>query len=382
MLRAFLRCEISESHFVPSTGYGYNDRGRDKLDELYAAIFNTEDALVRYNFVSGTHTLTTALFGVLRPGDKFLSVTGVPYDTMVSVIGNNKIDTGSLKNFNIDFDYIDWNEDEKLYFEILKNKMSADFKVVYIQRSRGYTLRKSLSVKEIGKIISFVKNINPKTIVIVDNCYGEFVETNEPSDVGADLTVGSLIKNPGGGIAPSGGYIVGKQEYVEQCAYRLTSPGIGKEAGASLGHNREIFMGVYNAPKAVAEALKTAVFAADIFSNLGFEVYPTSAEPRHDIVQSVVLRSGELLVDFCRGIQSGSPIDSFVTPEPWSMPGYDSDVIMAAGTFISGSSLELSADGPMREPYPVWVQGGTNFYTAKIGVLKAAENIISKRTNI
>ena len=380
VLKAFIDLGVSESHFGMTTGYGYDDRGREKLDEVFAQIFGAEDALVRANFVSGTHALTTALFGVLRPGDKVLSVTGKLYDTIMGVVDSGNKDFGSLKDFNIDFDYIDYDENEFDYYRKISEKLSENFKVVYIQRSRGYTLRNSLSVEKIRGIIGTIKKFAPDSIVMVDNCYGEFVEKIEPSEVGADLIVGSLIKNPGGGIAPTGGYIAGKKKYVEMCSYRLTAPGIGKEVGATLGVNRELFMGIFNAPHAVAEALKTAVFAAALFEMLGFEVYPKYSEIRHDIVQSIVLRSGEALVKFCQGIQSGSPIDSFVTPEPWDMPGYESQVVMAAGTFISGSSIELSADGPMREPYPVWVQGGTNFYASKIGILKAAQKILFSGT--
>lgn len=380
VLKAFLKCGVSESHFGSTTGYGYDDRGREKIDEVFAEIFGAAEALVRANFVSGTHALTTALFGVLRPGDKFVSVTGKPYDTIMGVIDSSENNFGSLKDFGIEFEYIDFSENADDYHKRIRQKLLEKFKVVYIQRSRGYTLRSSLSTEQIKEIIDLVKSISPESIVIVDNCYGEFVEKLEPSDVGADITVGSLIKNPGGGIAPTGGYIVGDKKCVEMCAYRLTAPGIGKEVGATLGVNREIFMGIFGASHAVSESLKTAVYTAALFELLGFDVYPKYSEARHDIVQSIVLRSGEALVKFCEGIQSGSPVDSFVAPRPWDMPGYDNKVVMAAGTFISGSSIELSADGPMREPYPVWVQGGTNFYAAKIGILKAAEKILSSGT--
>ena len=361
-----------------STGYGYNDRGRDKLDEVYAKIFGAEDALVRSSIVSGTHALTVALFGVLRPFDKALSVTGKPYDTLNDVI-NSKNNFGSLHDFKIDFDYTEYDKNDKIYFRNIKNKMNSEkYKVIYIQRSRGYTLRDSLSVAKIKKIISCVKEIDPNVIVMVDNCYGEFTEKEEPTEVGANLIIGSLIKNPGGGIAPTGGYIAGEKQLIEKCACRLTCPGIGKEIGATLGINREFFMGIYNAPHAVSEALKTAIFTAAIFEIMGYEVFPKYNDDRCDIVQSVVLRSPEALIDFCRGIQQGSPIDSFVLPEPWSMPGYDDQVIMAAGAFTLGSSIELSADGPLRDPYAVWVQGGLNFYTAQIGILFAAEKIINQ----
>lgn len=376
VLDSFIKCKISESHFVSTTGYGYNDRGREKLDELFSSIFKSEDAIVRHNFVSGTHTLSTALFGILRPGDSFLSVTGKPYDTLEDVICSNK-NLGSLKDFGIKFDCIEYSDNKEEYFKNIKEKIiSNKFKMVYIQRSRGYSLRDSLGVFQIKEIISFVKNIDPKIVVMVDNCYGEFVEKEEPSECGADLIAGSLIKNPGGAISSTGGYIVGKKDLIEQCANRLTAPGIGKEIGANLGLNREIFMGIFNAPNVVGESLKSAVFASALFEILGYEVYPKYYEERHDIVQSVVLNSPKNLINFCKGIQEGSPVDSFVSPEPWGMPGYESQVIMAAGTFISGASIELSADGPLRVPYVAWMQGGVNFYASKIGIMKAAERVI------
>lgn len=376
VLKSFIKNEISESHFVETTGYGYNDRGREKLDKVFADIFECEDALVRHNFVSGTHTLSTALFGILRPKDKVLCVTGIPYDTLSNVINSKGKNYGSLNDFDIDFEYIDYNKNEDIYFKNIKNKLLKNkYKLLYIQRSRGYTLRDSLSSKKIGKIIEFAKSIDNKIITMVDNCYGEFAEKHEPTHFGADLIAGSLIKNPGGGIAVSGGYIVGKKKFVEQCAYRLTAPGIGKEIGANFGVNRSLFMGILNAPHVVAEAKKTAVFAAALFNILGYEVYPKYDETRCDIVQSIVLQKPESLINFCKGIQSASPIDSFVSPEPWNMPGYANKIIMAAGTFISGSSIELSADGPLKNPYTVWVQGGTNFYCSKLGIMNAAENV-------
>ncbi len=377
VLKSFMECEISESHFNGTTGYGYNDRGREKLEELFSNIFKTEDALVRHNFVSGTHTLTTALFGILRPGDSFLGVTGKPYDTLEDVIGSPDKNQGSLYNFGINFEYIDFEKDKEKYFNSIKVKLlKKKFKMVYIQRSRGYSLRDSLSVLQIKDIVSFVKNIDSEIIVMVDNCYGEFVEKQEPSEVGADLIAGSLIKNPGGAISPTGGYIAGRKDLIDLCSYRLTAPGIGKEVGATIGTNRELFMGIFNAPNVVAESLKTAVFASALFESLGYEVYPKFNENRCDIVQSIVLENPQNLINFCKGIQEGSPVDSFVSPEPWEMPGYESKVIMAAGTFISGSSIELSADGPLREPYTVWLQGGINFYASKIGIMKAAQRIL------
>ncbi len=379
VLKAFIESNVSESHFVPTTGYGYNDRGREKLDEVYSRIFRTEDALVRYSFASGTHALSTALFGILRPGDKVLSVTGKPYDTMKDVIGDSQRDIGSLKNFGVDFEYIDFEFESKEYFEIIKSKLKNKFKAVYIQRSRGYSLRRSLSAEDIGKLIESVKKINPEVITIVDNCYGEFVEVKEPSEYGADLIVGSLIKNPGGGISLSGGYIAGKKHLIELCANRFTAPGIGKEIGASVAGLRDLFMGIYNAPQAVSNALKTATFASALFEILGYEVSPKYTDKRCDIVQSITLKEPSSLIEFCRGIQEKSPIDSFVTPEPWDMPGYEDKVIMAAGNFISGSSIELSADGPLRDPYVVWMQGGTCFYTSKIGIMNAAQKVVNTK---
>lgn len=377
VLEAFTACGVSESHFNQTSGYGYNDRGREKLDELFSHIFRAEDALVRADFVSGTHALSTCLFGVLRPGDKILSVSGVPYDTMKDVIeGEN---CGSLAEFGVKFEYMDLSEDKDAYFGGIRSKLQEGFKAVYIQRSRGYSLRKSLLPSEIGQIADFVKSIDPNIIVIVDNCYGEFVDLKEPLEYGADLIVGSLIKNPGGGVANRGGYIAGKKELIELCSYRLTAPGIGKEIGANPYGLKDIFMGIYNAPMVVAEALKTAVFTSKAFEILGYEVFPKFDEVRADIVQSVVLGSEKDMVFFCKGIQKGSPIDSFVSPEPWDMPGYESKVVMAAGNFISGSSIELSADGPIRSPYAVWLQGGTNFYCAKIGIMQAIEEILKNK---
>lgn len=344
---------------------------------LFADIFKTEDAIVRHNFVSGTHAIATLLFGILRPGDKFLSVTGKLYDTLSEVI-KSKSGAGALSDYNIEFNYLDYEKNEDLYFESIKKELlSKNYKMVYIQRSRGYSLRDSLGVDKIGEIISFVKDIKSEIITVVDNCYGEFVEIKEPTEVGADLIVGSLIKNPGGGIAPTGGYIAGKKELIEMCAFRLTAPGIGREIGANLGVNRELFMGIYSAPSVVGEALKIAVFSAALFEKMGYEVYPKYNEKRADIVESIVLKNPEALINFCKGIQEGSAIDSFVSPEPWDMPGYENKVIMAAGTFISGSSVELSADGPLKPPYVVWMQGGTNFYASKIGVMKAMEKILN-----
>lgn len=375
--KAFIEYGISESHFASSTGYGYGDRGRDTLDKVWAKVFGAEDALVRHNFTCGTHTLATALFGVLRPGHKMLCVTGTPYDTIHSVIGISGEGMGSLKDFGVLYDEVAL-KNERLDYDAIEKAVDSSVTMVYIQRSRGYELRPSLSVDEIEKVCRIVKSKNPDVIVMVDNCYGEFVEKREPTEVGADLIAGSLIKNAGGGIATTGGYIAGKTELVEKCAYRLTTPGLGKEVGATLGHNRELYMGLYYAPHTVGEALKSAVYISALFAHFGYDVTPKYNETRHDIVQSLGLENPESLVAFCQGIQSGSPIDSFVLPEPWDMPGYDSKVVMAAGAFTLGSSIELSADAPIREPYYAWIQGGLNFHSAKLCAMLAAQQMEDK----
>ena len=378
MLRAFIDNHVSESMFTESTGYGYNDRGREVIDLVFSQAVGAEDAIVRHNFTCGTHTLTVALFGVLRPGDTMLSVTGRPYDTIQPVIGISKDgdDMGSLKDYGVKYDEVSLTADGRIDYEAIEKRLAqGDVKMVYIQRSRGYSLRPSLSVAEIKKIVDITKKTS-SAMVMVDNCYGEFVEKLEPTDVGADLMAGSLIKNPGGGIAKTGGYIAGKKEYVEKCAYRLTTPGLGREVGATLGHSRELFMGIFSAPHVVGEALKTAAFTSALFTLMGFDPTPEVGESRHDIIQAVRLRNSENLIAFCQGIQKGSPVDSFVTPEPWEMPGYDSEVIMAAGAFTLGSSIELSADAPLREPFAVWLQGGLNFHSAKVAVMYAAENVM------
>lgn len=376
MLRAFIDKGVTESMFAESTGYGYNDRGREVIDEVFAQTVGAEDAMVRHNFTCGTHTLTVALFGVLRPGDTMLSVTGRPYDTIQPVIGLTKDENmGSLKDYGIKYDEVAL-KDERVDFEAIERRLEkGDVTMVYIQRSRGYSLRPTLSVAEVKKIVDIAKRVS-NAIVMVDNCYGEWTEKIEPTDVGADLIAGSLIKNPGGGIARTGGYIAGKKKYVEMCAYRLTTPGLGREVGATLGQSRELFLGLFNGPHVVGEALKVACFTSALFELLGFETTPLKNEVRHDIIQAVKLRTRENLIAFCQGIQKGSPIDSFVVPEPWPMPGYDSDVIMAAGAFTLGSSIELSADAPLREPYAVWLQGGLNFHSGKISVMYAAENVL------
>ncbi len=378
MIKAFQQAGVRESCFSGSTGYGYDDFGRDALDRVYAFAFDAEDALVRHNFVSGTHALTVALFGVLRPGDTMLSVTGMPYDTIRSAIGIEGSYPGSLKDFGIGFEMTELLPDGTLdYAQIQSDIEQKQPKMVYIQRSRGYSTRPTLTWREIKKICDISKKASPRSVIMLDNCYGEFVEKVEPLTLGVDLMAGSLIKNAGGGIAPTGGYIAGKRELIEMCAYRLTTPGTGKEIGATLGNNRELFMGAYHAPHVTGEALKTAVFASALFELLGFETAPKYNDPRGDIIQLIMLGDEEKLCRFCEGIQSGSAVDSFVTPVPSDMPGYESKVIMAAGAFTLGSSIELSADAPLREPYAVWMQGGLNFHGGKLGVMLAADKIIS-----
>ena len=377
MIKAFQEAGVRESYFSGSTGYGYDDFGRDALDRVYAYAFDAEDALVRHNFVSGTHALTVALFGVLRPNDIMLSVTGMPYDTIRSAIGIEGSYPGSLKDFDITFEKTDLLPDGTLdYAQIEKDITAKKPKMVYIQRSRGYSTRPTLTWREIKKICDISKKASPKSIIMLDNCYGEFVEKVEPLTIGVDLMAGSLIKNAGGGIAPTGGYIAGRKDLVEMCAYRLTTPGTGKEIGATLGNNRELFMGVYHAPHVTGEALKTAVFASALFELLGFDTAPRYSDPRGDIIQLVMLGDEEKLCRFCEGIQAGSAVDSFVSPVPSDMPGYESKVIMAAGAFTLGSSIELSADAPLREPYAVWMQGGLNFHGGKLGVMLAANKVI------
>ena len=379
MLAAFNRAGVSESHFVGSTGYGYGDRGRDVLDQVYAYAFGAEDALVRHNFVSGTHTLTVALFGVLRPGDKMLCVTGTPYDTIQGVIGmSGREEPGCLKEFGIQYEELDLRPDGMPDLEAIEQRISPEYKMIYIQRSRGYSLRPSLRVEDIAPIVEIAKRKAPDAIVMVDNCYGEFVEREEPLAVGADMIAGSLIKNPGGGIAPTGGYIAGRRDLVELCSYRLTTPGTGREIGCTLGNNRELFMGAFHAPHVAGEALKTAVFASALFSQLGFGVTPTVEEKRGDIIQVMMLENAKNLIAFCKGVQKGAPVDSFVVPEPSDMPGYDSQVIMAAGAFTLGSSIELSADAPLREPYAAWMQGGLNYHSGQLGMLLAAQEMANE----
>ncbi len=374
ILNAMRAHRISYAHFAPTSGYAYDDIGRQKLDSLYAAIFGTERALVRTQFVSGTHALATVLFGILRPGDELLSATGAPYDTMQTVIGYAHPSRGSLKEFGVKYGEIPLREG-RVDIAALRKRISASTKMVMIQRSRGYSLRPSLNLEDIQQICTCVKEIQPDCICFVDNCYGEFVDTREPTQAGADIVAGSLIKNPGGGIAPTGGYIAGRSDLVELASYRLTAPGMGDELGASLAGNRLLFEGLFLAPHITAQAVKGAIFAAELFSRLGYRVNPLATEPRNDIIQAIELGSAEKLVSFCRGIQSYSPVDSFAAPEPWDMPGYTDQVIMAAGTFVQGASIELSADGPMRAPYNVYLQGGLTFEHAVIGIMGAAQAV-------
>ena len=380
VMKAFADNRVSDSHFVATTGYGYDDLGRDTLDRVYADIMGAEDALVRHNFISGTHTISTALFAVLRPNDILVSITGKPYDTLEEVIGiQGEAGNGSLKDFGVKYVQIDLKHDGTPDLEQIKFTLThMNVKAITIQRSKGYGWRPTYSAKDIGALIEFVKEISPETICIVDNCYGEFVETEEPTAYGADLIAGSLIKNPGGGLAPTGGYIAGKQKYVELCAYRLTSVGIGKEAGASLGFNRQMYQGLFMAPHVVSQALKAAVLCSAVFEKLGFEVDPKPNGIRHDIIQSIKFGDPDKVTAFCQGIQKGAPVDSFVTPEPWDMPGYSSQVIMAAGAFVQGASIELSADAPIKPPYIAYMQGGLTYESAKLGIMVAADKMLRK----
>ncbi|MBD7911542.1 aminotransferase class I/II-fold pyridoxal phosphate-dependent enzyme [Clostridium cibarium] len=379
VLKAFQEERISDTHFTNSSGYGYDDIGRDSLDKVYARIFNAEAALVRPHFVNGTHAIGAALFGNLRPGDKLLAVSGKPYDTLHNIIGiSGEEKIGSLKEYGVNYEQVDLKEG-KFDFEAIKEALKdSSVKVIHIQRSTGYGWRNSFLVSEIGEIISYIKDIREDVNVFVDNCYGEFIDVIEPTDVGADLIAGSLIKNIGGGLAPSGGYIVGKKELVTQAAYRLTIPGIGGECGATFGLMRSLYQGLFLAPHVAMEAVKGAVFCARIMELAGFEVLPKYDEKRSDIIQSIKFGDPKKVIDFCKGIQHGSPIDSYVECEPWAMPGYKDEVIMAAGAFIQGASIELSADAPIREPYIAYLQGGLTFDHAKIGILIALNNVLNK----
>ena len=366
---------VSDIHFAATTGYGYNDLGRDTLEDVYASVFHGESALVRPQLISGTHALHVALSGNLRPGDELLSPVGKPYDTLEEVIGIRD-SVGSLKEYGVTYRQGDLLEDGSFDYEGIEKALNDRTKLVTIQRSKGYATRPTLSVARIGELIAFIKRRKPEVICMVDNCYGEFVEKMEPTDVGADMIVGSLIKNPGGGLAPIGGYIVGKRECVDKASYRLSAPGLGKEVGASLGINQQLYQGLFLSPTVVAGALKGAVFAANVYERLGFGVVPDGREPRHDIIQAITFGTPEGVIAFCKGIQAAAPVDSFVTPEPWDMPGYDSPVIMAAGAFVQGSSIELSADGPIKPPYAVYFQGGLTWYHAKLGILKSLQQLL------
>ena len=374
VIKAMQDNRVSAECFNMSSGYGYNDLGRDTLEKVYASCFKGEDALVRPQITCGTHALALALMSNLRPGDELLSPVGKPYDTLEEVIGIRP-SKGSLAEYGVTYSQVDLLPDGSFDYENIKKAINDRTKLVTIQRSKGYATRPTLSVTRIGELISFIKNIKPDVICMVDNCYGEFVEEKEPLEVGADMIVGSLIKNPGGGLAPIGGYIVGKKEGVENAAYRLTSPGLGKEVGASLGVIQSFYQGFFMAPTVVSGALKGAVFAANIYEKLGFSVIPNGTESRHDIIQAVTFNNPDAMIAFCEGIQAAAPVDSYVTPEPWAMPGYDSDVIMAAGAFVQGSSIELSADGPIKPPYAVYFQGGLTWYHAKLGILMSLQKL-------
>ena len=375
VIQAMQESRVSDIHFAATTGYGYNDLGRDTLEEVYARAFHGESALVRPQLTCGTHALHVALSGNLRPGDELLSPVGKPYDTLEEVIGIRD-SVGSLKEYGVTYRQVDLLEDGSFDYENIRKAINERTRLVTIQRSKGYATRPTLSVEKIGQLIAFVKEIKPDVICMVDNCYGEFVERIEPTDVGADVIVGSLIKNPGGGLAPIGGYIVGRKDCIDRAAYRLSAPGLGKEVGASLGLNQSFYQGLFLSPTVVAGALKGAIFAANIYEKLGFAVVPNGTESRHDIIQAVTFGKPEGVIAFCQGIQAAAPVDSFVTPEPWDMPGYDAPVIMAAGAFVQGSSIELSADGPIKPPYAVYFQGGLTWYHAKLGIMMSLQKLI------
>ena len=375
VIKAMQDNRVSDIHFAATTGYGYNDLGRDTLEAVYASAFHGESALVRPQLTCGTHALAVALASNLRPGDELLSPVGKPYDTLEEVIGIRD-SIGSLKEYGVSYRQVDLLPDGSFDFENIRKAINEKTKLVTIQRSKGYATRPTLSVARIGELISFIKSIKPEVICMVDNCYGEFVETIEPTDVGADMIVGSLIKNPGGGLAPIGGYIVGRKDCIERAAYRLSAPGLGKEVGASLGLNQSFYQGFFLAPTVVAGALKGAIFAANVYEKLGFDVIPNGTESRHDIIQAITFGKPEGVIAFCQGIQAAAPVDSYVAPEPWDMPGYDAPVIMAAGAFVQGSSIELSADGPIKPPYAVYFQGGLTWYHAKLGILMSLQKLV------
>ena len=374
VLKAMQENRVSDIHFAATTGYGYNDLGRDTLEKVYASVFHGESALVRPQLISGTHALHVALSGNLRPGDELLSPAGKPYDTLEEVIGIRD-SVGSLKEYGVVYRQVELLEDGTFDYEGIRQAINEKTRLVTIQRSKGYDTRPTFSVKQIGELIAFVKKIKPDVICMVDNCYGEFVETIEPSDVGSDMVVGSLIKNPGGGLAPIGGYIVGRKDCIDRASYRLSAPGLGKEVGASLGLNQSFFQGLFLAPTVVSGALKGAIFAANLYERLGFSVVPNSTQERHDIIQAISFGKPEGLIAFCQGIQAAAPVDSFVSPEPWDMPGYDAPVIMAAGAFVQGSSIELSADGPLKPPYTAYFQGGLTWFHAKLGLLMSLQKL-------
>jgi len=378
VIQAMQTHNVSDSHFGGTTGYGYDDRGRDVLDLVYAKVFNAEDAMVRHNIVSGTQALAICMYGNLRPGDELISITGKPYDTLEEVIGIRGEGAGSLKEFGIEYKQVELLLESEFDMNGIKEAISSKTKMILIQRSRGYSWRPSIKIDKMEKVISFIKGIKDDIIIMVDNCYGEFVEEKEPTDVGADIVAGSLIKNPGGGLAPTGGYVVGKEEYVRKAAYRLTTPGLGKKVGSTLGNNRLMFQGLFMAPHVVAESLKGAVYCAEVMRRLGLETSPSPEEKRSDIIQAIRFNNAESLIAFCQGIQKGSPIDAYVTPQPWDMPGYDSEVIMAAGTFIQGASIELSADAPIKAPYTAYVQGGLVYEHVKLGVSIAVQKLLEQ----
>ena len=375
VIHAMQENRVSEACFNYASGYGYSDQGRDTLEQVYASAFHTEAALVRPQITCGTHALALALAANLRPGDELLAVSGKPYDTLEEVIGIRP-SKGSLAEYGVTYRQVDLKEGGSFDYEGIREALNERTRLVTIQRSKGYATRPTLSVERIGELIAFVKSIRPDVICMVDNCYGEFVETTEPTDVGADMIVGSLIKNPGGGLAPIGGYIVGRQDCIDRASYRLSAPGLGKEVGASLGINQQLYQGLFLAPTVVSGALKSAIFAANVYESLGFEVFPAGKDERHDIIQAITFGTPEGVIAFCKGIQAAAPVDSFVTPEPWDMPGYDSQVIMAAGAFVQGSSIELSADGPIKPPYAVYFQGGLTWYHGKLGILKSLQSLL------
>jgi len=378
VIKAMQKNNVSDSHFAGTTGYGYDDRGREVLDAVYADVFRAEDALVRHQIVAGTHAIALCMYGNLRPGDELLSITGKPYDTLEEVIGLRGEGGGSLKEFGVSYRQVDLLADGSIDFEGVRAAVNEKTKMVFIQRSRGYCWRTPIRIEEMEKAIKHVKSLKDDIIVLVDNCYGEFVEEREPVEVGADIVAGSLIKNPGGGLAPAGGYIAGKESCVRKAAYRLTTPGLGKKVGPSLGHNRLMFQGLFMAPHAVSQSLKGAVFCSALMNRLGFETSPMPCEKRGDIIQAVKFDNADHLIAFCQGIQKSSPVDAFVTPEPWDMPGYDCPVIMAAGAFVQGSSIELSADAPIKPPYIAYMQGGLVYEHVKLGVMMAVQMMVDR----